>query len=64
MKQLKKEAKRHGADALIDFQLTSDLTLLIDPDTIIDPKKIKYARAKAIVFIEETKSGTNQNQIN
>lgn len=56
---LKKEAKKHGADALIDFQLTSDLMVLLDPDAIIDPKKTKYARAKAIIFTKNTESGTN-----
>jgi hypothetical protein len=52
VKQLKKKAKKYGADAIIDLRLTSDLTVIPDPDTIIDPKKIKYARSKAIVFTD------------
>ncbi|GAB4376086.1 MAG: hypothetical protein Kow0042_22060 [Calditrichia bacterium] len=56
VRQLKKMAKKQGADAIIDLRLTSDLTMIPDLDTIIDPKKIKYARAKAIVFIKNNPS--------
>ena len=51
---LKKEAKKHGADAIIDLKVTSDYEKLPDPDLlVIDIRKTKRAEAKAIIFVEE-----------
>jgi hypothetical protein len=53
LNQLKKEAKKHGADAIIDLKIISNYENLPDPDTIIDRRKTKRAEAKAVVFVEE-----------
>jgi hypothetical protein len=50
---LKKEAKKHGADAIMDFTITSGYENLPDPDFVIDIRKTKRAEAKAVVFVEQ-----------
>lgn len=50
---LKKEAMKHGADAIIELKITSGYENLPDPDTFYDRRKIKRAEAKAVVFVEE-----------
>ena len=50
---LKKEAKKHGAEAIMDLKITSGYENLPDPDKFFDRRKTKRAEAKAVVFIEE-----------
>jgi uncharacterized protein YbjQ (UPF0145 family) len=59
IEQLKKEARKRGADAITELRLTTEPQIMSDPETIIDVKKVKYAQAKAITFIEEIKSNKN-----
>ncbi len=53
---LKKEARKHGADAIMDIQIQKDTDLVqknidLDPDAdIIDIESTKRIEAKAIVF--------------
>jgi len=62
IEQLKKEARKRGADAITELRLTAEPQIMSDPETIIDIKKVKYAQAKAITFIEENDS--NKNSVN
>ena len=56
--KLKKEAKKRGADAIIDLKITSDTQVLPDNFMTAEVKRMKRAQAKAIVFIN------NNNDIN
>jgi hypothetical protein len=50
---LQKGAGKHGAHAIIDLEIASDIQVLPDPDQVADIRKMKRAQAKAIVFIEQ-----------
>ena len=48
----KKEARRRGADAIIDFKIASGYTGLSNPYIYTDRRKIRRAEAKLIIFIK------------
>lgn len=53
IEKLQEEARKHGAHAIIDLEIASDIRVLPDPDEVTDIRKMKRAQAKAIVFVEQ-----------
>ncbi|NUQ40678.1 MAG: hypothetical protein HUU32_04725 [Calditrichaceae bacterium] len=53
IEKLQEEARKHGAHAIIDLEIASDIRVLPDPDELTDIRKMKRAQAKAIVFVEQ-----------
>lgn len=47
---LKKEAKKHGADAIMDIKMTSAASVHTEPESWPDVQVVKRSEAKAIVF--------------
>jgi len=56
IEKLQAEARKHGAHAIIDLEIASDIQVLPDPDEVTDVRKMKRAQAKAIVFVEQESS--------
>ena len=49
---IKKEARKRGADAVLDFKIDSGFVNIPDPDTIIDRRKTKRVEAKLVSFVK------------
>ena len=50
---IKKEARKRGADAVLDFKIDSGFVNIPDPDTFIDRRKTKRVEAKLVVFVKK-----------